>query len=432
MNFHRIARAALAAVILSGISTFSARADGFYTPAASEVAGRPGTLIRAQKFTPPPGASAAYRVLYRSTNGAGKPIAVSGMVVVPDKAVPQGGRKVVSWAHATSGVARQCARSLHPSLFTTIYGLPDLLAQGIVVAATDYPGLGGPGVHPYLIGVDQGNSVIDIARAARALPDAQAGSEFAVAGYSQGGQAALYAGILAKGYAPELDLVAIAAAAPPTDLKALIRATQDDPVGRVFATYAIASWSRLYDIPLDGVITKSVRLVVDNMAGVCNIDSAQSLRLLFTEQAFEREGFLQRDVTAMSPWKELLAKNSPGPTPKGVPVFIAQGMSDRIVRPAVTQNYVEKLCARGTHLTLVPVRGGHVETGPGAGKPMAAWLADRFAGKAAPSDCGAAQVQIRKGRSTTSAPPVKAVQSTIPLEKRFYVVDAQNDVDQEG
>src|SRR5690606_9915717 len=93
--------------------------------------------------------------------------------------------------------------------------------------------------------------------------------------------------------------------------------------------------------------------------------------------------------TAKPRWKALLAKNSPGPTPAGVPVFLAQGTSDHLVRPSVTQVYAERLCARGTHLTLVPVRGGHGETGGLAAAPMAKWIADRFAGKPAPSDCGA-------------------------------------------
>jgi hypothetical protein len=36
-----------------------------------------------------------------------------------------------------------------PDLAGTIWGLPDMLARGYVVVATDYPGLGRPGIHPY-------------------------------------------------------------------------------------------------------------------------------------------------------------------------------------------------------------------------------------------------------------------------------------------
>jgi alpha-beta hydrolase superfamily lysophospholipase len=417
---------ALAAIFIA--VSAPAVAGDFYTPAAGEISGQPGSIIRTEAFNPPPGASAAYRVLYRSTSGAGKPVVVSGVVVIPDGAAPAGGRPIVSWAPATSGVARSCARSMFPNLYTNMYGLQDMLSRGFVVAATDYPGLGTPGTHPYLIGADQGHAVLDMARAARALPDAQAGADFVAAGYSQGGHASLFAGQLAKSYAPELRLRGVAASAPPTDLGALIRESSDDPVGRVFATFALASWSKLYGISTDNVVPKHLGLVVKNIASGCNMDTGQTLKLMFIEQAFEREGFLKPgvDITATSPWKNLMAKNSPGAMPAGVPVFLAQGTNDRIVRPNVTQAYADRICARGTPTTLVPVKGGHFESGAAAAKPMTAWIADRFAGKAAPSDCGApvASIAPAKAKKRTE-PAASVVRSNIPVEKRFFLVETE-------
>ncbi len=417
--------------------TSPAPAGGFYTPASGEIAGKPGTIIRTETFAPPPGAAAAYRILYRSTTGSGKPVAVSGIVVVPKTAAPAGGRPIVSWAPATSGIARSCARSMVPNVYTTMYGLQDMLSRGFVVAATDYPGLGTPGTHPYLIGVDQGHAVLDMARAARALPQAEAGNEFVAAGYSQGGHASLFAGQLARGYAPELKLKGVAASAPPTDLGALIRETSDDPVGRIFATFALASWSKVYGIPTDDVVPKHLGLVVKNIASGCNLDAGQTLKLMFIEQAFEREGFLKPgvDLTAKAPWKVLLAKNSPGVIPAGIPVFLAQGKSDTIVRANVTQGYVNRICASGTPTALVPVKGGHFETGSAAAKPMASWIAGRFAGKAAPSDCGtpvAASAPVVTTAKKKAAPAPAVARTNIPAEKRFFVVDAQTPRDGSG
>jgi alpha-beta hydrolase superfamily lysophospholipase len=405
-------------------------AGDFYTPSPGEISGKPGTLIRAQRFTPPPGAAAAYRVLYRSTTGSGKPVAVSGLIVVPKSAAPAGGRPIVSWAPATSGIARSCARSASPSVYRDMYGLQDMLSHGMIVAATDYPGLGTPGTHAYLIGADQGHAVLDMARAARALPETEASNDFVAAGYSQGGHASLFAGQMANGYAPELKLRGVAASAPPTDLGALIRETSDDPLGRVFVTFALASWSQLYGISTEGVVPKHLGLVVKNIASGCNLDTGQTLRLLFAEQAFEREGFLKPgvDVTALAPWKNLLTRNSTGAMPAGVPVFLAQGRSDNIVRPNVTQAYADRICARGTPTTLVPVKGGHFETGAAAAKPMAAWIADRFAGKAAPSDCGvptAAARPAKKIAKKKAEPARPVVRTNIPREKRFFVTDAE-------
>lgn len=421
--------AALATLALSLPAAAPSRAaDSFYNVSADQLAGRPGSIIRAEKFNAPPGASAAYRVIYRSTTGSGKPVAVSGVVVLPKSTAARNGRPIVSWAPATSGIARGCARSMYPSLYTNMYGMPDMLAKGMIVAATDYPGLGVAGPHPYLIGETTGRAVLDMARAARALPGANASNKFIAAGYSQGGHAALYAGNMAKAYAPELKLAGIAASAPPTDLGALIRESGDDPIGRVFATYALAAWSKIYGLSLDDVLVKPVRLVAKNIANSCNMEFGQSIKLMFVEQAFEREGFLQGDVTARPRWKALLAKNSPAPTPAGVPVFLAQGTADHLVRPSVTQVYAEKLCARGTRLTLVPVRGHHGETGTLAAKPMADWIADRFAGKPAPSDCGA-QISTRaRGKAYAKDEKTKEIARTgIPREKRFYLVDADKE-----
>src|SRR5262249_56873835 len=115
---------------------------------------------------------------------------------------PAGGRDVIAWAHPTSGVVESCAPSLMPDLAGTIWGLSDMLARGYVVVANDYPGLGTPGMHPYLIGESEGRAVLDSVRAARDLPDAGASNRFAVWGHSQGGHASLYTGELAARNTP--------------------------------------------------------------------------------------------------------------------------------------------------------------------------------------------------------------------------------------
>ncbi len=118
------------------------------------------------------------------------------------------------------GVAENCGLSDKPGLYDQIAGLSALLAAGYVVVAPDYQGLGSPGPHPFLVGAAAAHSVIDAARAARAMPQAHAGRRYAVFGESLGGYSALWAGAEAAAYAPELQLVGVAAAAPPTDIKA--------------------------------------------------------------------------------------------------------------------------------------------------------------------------------------------------------------------
>ncbi|GAB1716845.1 MAG: hypothetical protein NTAFB05_18870 [Nitrobacter sp.] len=206
--------ALLCAAALSCPAATAQAQTAFYEASARELAGPPGSLIRSEPMMVAPAGAQAYRVLYRSAGMHGEPIAVSGIIVVPPGPAPAGGRPIVAWAHPTTGVVPHCAPSLAIFAFQQMAGLRRLIEQGAVVAATDYPGLGTVGPHPYLVGDSEARAVIDSVRAARNLPGVGEGNRFAVWGHSQGGQASLYTGLIAKTYAPELRLVGVAAAAP--------------------------------------------------------------------------------------------------------------------------------------------------------------------------------------------------------------------------
>ena len=147
----------------------------FYRAPPSAVAGPPGTLVRQEVIDGAPEGATTYRVLYRSTGLDDKPILVSGVVIVPPGDPPPGGRPIIAWAHPTSGVVPPCAPSLAIFLFEQIQGLRSFVRDGYVVAATDYPGLGTPGPHPYLVGTSEARAVIDSVRVAAQLPGAGGG-----------------------------------------------------------------------------------------------------------------------------------------------------------------------------------------------------------------------------------------------------------------
>src|SRR3954447_26308593 len=167
-----------------------------------------GSAIQWRKLTGDPvlkSAASNRLLLYSSTSHDGGKVAVSGTVAVPKGKAPKGGWPVVSWAHGTVGIADACAPSI--AGMPANYDSPLLnswLKAGYAVVRTDYEGLGVPNVtHPYLIGVSEGHSVLDIVRAARKL-DPKIGKQVVIAGHSQGGHAALWANSLAKKWTPEL------------------------------------------------------------------------------------------------------------------------------------------------------------------------------------------------------------------------------------
>ena len=92
------------------------------------------------------------------------------------------------------------------------------------------------------MGVCEGRGVLDAARAAGQLPDADPGDRMAIFGYSQGGHGALWAGQLAAEWTPELDLVGTVAGAPATELPVIVRAAGSLPISGFL--YMIIAGSR--------------------------------------------------------------------------------------------------------------------------------------------------------------------------------------------
>ena len=232
-------------------------------------AGNPGKLISTTALLGAPDGAAAYRIVYTSTNLSGVLLPVSGVIIIPGGPAPPDGRPIVAWAHPTTGIVSRCAPSLARVFFASIQGLHAMLAQGYIVAATDYPGLGTPEVHPYLVGVSEGRAVLDSVRAARQIPGADANAVFAVWGHSQGGHAALYAGLLAKQYAPELQLAGVAVAAPATDLATLMTDDLNTAGGNNITAMTLWSWSRVYNIPVSQVVNRSAATAIDRLANEC-------------------------------------------------------------------------------------------------------------------------------------------------------------------
>jgi acetyl esterase/lipase len=372
---------------LAGGAAASAQ-NAFYQASPQEIAGPPGTIIRAEPMLQAPGYITAYRVLYRSRGLHDEPIAVSGVIIAPRGDAPAGGRPVVAWAHPTTGVVTRCAPSLAFFVFQQIQGLRDMASQGYVVAATDYPGLGGPGVHPYLVGKSEGRAVLDIVRAARTMPEIGASNEVAIWGHSQGGQAALFAGLIAKSYAPELKVVGVAVAAPATELATLMQDDLGTAGGNNLTAMTLWSWDRVFGAPIGRVVTPQAIPAVNRLAEAC-IESIGDLYLRRRlERPLEASFLIPKNPTDVEPWRSIATANTPGLLPRDMPLFVAQGTADKLVRPEVTQDYVARACRAGERVTFLSLPGvGHGFAASKSARPAVAWMADRFAGSPAPSDC---------------------------------------------
>jgi len=384
----------LAAILCAALSLLTGAAHAqtpFYQATAQDLAGPPGSLIRSEPMAFAPAGAQAYRVLYRSVGMQGEPIAVSGVIIVPPGPAPAGGRPIVAWAHPTTGVVPHCAPSLAIFVFQQMAGLRQLIEQGAVVAATDYPGLGTAGPHPYLVGDSEARAVIDSVRAARSLPGVGEGNSFGVWGHSQGGQASLYTGLIAKTYAPELRLIGVAAAAPATSLVTLMRDDFKSSGGKNLTAMTLWSWSRVYGAPIDKVVVPEAMPTVDRLSNECIESIFDILERRQTEKPLEQQFLSVPNIATVQPWRSLAMRNTPGTLSPQLPLFLAQGTTDNIVRPEVTRGYMQRQCKAGGKVAMMWVPGiGHGFVAKDSANAAVAWMMDRFAGRPAPSDCGKA------------------------------------------
>jgi acetyl esterase/lipase len=380
--------ALVAAAACSGALSIAYAQTAFYLASEQDIAGPPGSIIRQEPMVGAPDGASAYRVLYRSTTPEGRPIAVSGVIIVPNGTAPEGGRPIIAWAHPTSGIVSHCAPSLAMFIFQQIAGSKEMVDRGYVIAATDYPGLGTPGPHPYLVGDSEARAVIDSVRAAHLLPGVGADHRYAVWGHSQGGHAALFTGLISKDYAPELELVGVAAAAPATELATLMTDDLNTSGGRNLTAMTVWSWARIFGAPIDSVIAPDAMAAVNRLATEC-LESVFDMMLRDeTSKPFAQSFLTVANPAALEPWHSLLVHNTPGVLPPGIPVFLAQGSTDDLVRPAVTRDYMQKLCRAGVKVRMLVIPNvGHGFTGRDAAGAAIEWISARFAGHPAPSDC---------------------------------------------
>jgi len=390
--------AALCGLLLSGCFEADRRlvegvieeseAPSFYEAPDPLEPGPPGELVRSEPIASTMTGSVAWRVLYHSRDLNGVDILVSGVVVAPAGTAPAGGRPVVSWAHPTTGSAPRCAPSVGADPFDFIEGLRALLDAGYVVAATDYPGMGAEGPDSYLVGTNEGNSVLDAARAARAIAEAGANDDLLLWGHSQGGQAALFAAQDAAAYAPELRLEAVAVAAPATDLAALLERVMADVSGITLSSYALQSYSTVYadrGATLESLLTPAGVAATPKMASLCLMGQNSAIHDIAGPLV---GNYFSGDPATVEPWATLLAENSPGAVPLAVPLFVAQGDTDTLIDPATTRSFADHECALGSEVTYLPIPDtGHGLVALRAVDRVIAWFDDVRTGRPVESHC---------------------------------------------
>lgn len=343
--------------------------------------GAPGDLIAEAPFASGSFdvAVEAHQVLYRSTDRTGRPTPVSGIVLVPvGVPAPAGGRHVVAWAHGTTGLLDGCAPSLDnqaggrlnsPESYDRI---DRILAAGHVVTASDYPGLGTPGVHPYLDGVGEGRAVLDSIRVARAF----GASEVAVVqGFSQGSQAAIFAGQQWSAYAPEIDLRAVVAIGTPARFGQAFAAL-DLPVVQSYIGKVLAGIVAGHpELDRTQILTPSGEEAYDRFAALDTPDG------FCDSPAFDPPNDLAADPMTVPAWRAAFEANEPGRELVPVPVLMVQSEADEQALAFLADGVCRDLVANGADVRMWRYDDeSHVASVGVSADDRMAWILDRLAG----------------------------------------------------
>lgn len=163
----------------------------------------PGTILRQEAIETTLHGARAWRIHYTSRDVNGRPTESTGLVIAPTGSSSD--RPVLTWCHGTTGLGDAACPSAQPdpardlTLYFSIgaeqsidYGIPavqSFIDDGWVVCATDYQGLGTPGMHQYNVNRSNALDALNIVHASRHL-DTGAGTIVGCMGWSQGGGAA--------------------------------------------------------------------------------------------------------------------------------------------------------------------------------------------------------------------------------------------------
>ncbi|GAA2705494.1 alpha/beta fold hydrolase [Actinoplanes palleronii] len=342
-------------------------------PASAALAS--GTVLTSTAATLPAELSAlatGKRVQYVTTSITGSITTSTGLVLTPKTGKKN---KVVAWAHGTTGLAYQCAPSINQSVFwnEARIAVAELLSRGWTVTATDYPGLGTAGPHPYLIGNPEARAIIDSVKAARNL-DSALSTQYVIDGHSQGGQGALFASQIAPSYDGNLVLKGTSAIAPVSNtdvLVPLIPGTEGQGY-LVMALYGLNA--------VDPSVQPLTILAAPAKAKLGVLTTGCLNEILAAYQNLTASQLVVGGTVPNSVLAKFAQYDNPAQTAPSAPILIVQGTDDEAVPYFITADYlIPQLQAYSQPVQFEVIPGATHDTSVILSADLVAdWIATRF------------------------------------------------------
>jgi len=363
-----------------------------------------GQLVNQEPFDDPPLADPeavlgrAWKAVYRSVSGVdGGMREISGSFFLPSGTPPKGGWPVISLAHGTVGIGNNCGPSRQPDLQGYGFMIEGLLKNKYAVALTDYEGLGASGSHPYLEPRTEAFNTIDAVRALRNLT-ATVSDRWIGVGYSQGGQAVWAANELNSYYGSDLQLQGSVALAPATNLSGaadlVLSKSMTDEQRALFPTVIVGLARYNPDLDARSFLHESTKGYQKSL-GSCQPRRGHSRKTVPAPVPWDPVAWRVRESNDMEPQtpqdvatlKEVLRRVAIPQGPLNQPMLVISAERDDVVFPAWVRMAVSRSCELGGQVEYLQADARHDDILWKAFRPVDRWLADRFAGTTAPSNC---------------------------------------------
>ncbi len=377
--------------------------DPFYTydgakPLAQIAPGTPlktrdVTLAAETNGTPVP----AEQILYRTTDTTGRAIATVTTVVQPATGTAQ--PRVAAYLSFYDALSSKC----NPS-YTLRGGNPGaanqqltdveqgavhgLLAQGYIVTVPDFENQR----LDYVAGRESGTSALDGITATLQALELDGATPVGMMGYSGGSIAADWASELQPTHAPDLNLVGTAMGGVPVNLTHNLAYVDGTPAWSDVIPAGMIGLSRAHRIDLTSYLSTWGRMVVKTVSHQCIGEFSGEFPNLTIKHMMKPR---YADVVHVPVFRRILERLVMGSAPghPGAPLLMVAGNSDGkgdgVMIAADQAKLAAEYCGQGVPVQYEELQGAaHNNAGAAFIAQAMPWLASRFAGVPAPSNCG--------------------------------------------
>ncbi|KAA0103491.1 S9 family peptidase [Mycolicibacterium sp. P1-5] len=302
------------------------------------------------------GAGPAFRVLYSTVNQHDQPAVSTGAVFLPPGPAPADGFPVIAWAHGTVGLGDECTPSALPRTARDNEYLSHWLGEGYAVVASDYVGLGTPGLMSYLNSVTTAHGVIDSVVAAHRM-GLPLSPRWAIVGQSQGGGAAISSARWATEFSrgTGLDYRGVVATGTPANIDKIVEQAGPDfkipevgPIANAYTAYILAALREARpDLDIDSVLSPAGVDAANRAETLCTLALSEALAHLSPAALFTAP--LHSIPGMADALRDFMGTPTTG---FDRPIFLGVGLLDRDVPPSSTLAFYDQLIANNQNVTL--------------------------------------------------------------------------------